>query len=309
MKKIFIPILLVLSLTSCSHGSQSQSAIFSKKDIKIVSPSGAPCLALYNYISSNQVTVNTVPANVMAQLLTNNYDVIVSEFYNGLKSVNKNNADYFLARIITGGNLYLVGINKNSGDSPKEGDYVVSFNQNSIPDLTYKAIYGQMGATVEYVASNSEIIPVLKNGTHAGNKVDYVVIAEPALTTVMKSLNNDVYTFVSLREQYGEKFNDDPYIPQAGLFINKTQYNRYKAIFDSFIDDLVNDIDIAISDPVKVKEKMDFYTLDEQKILFSFNSNIMMDIQQSNGFGLVGSKTKIDIDNFLKNILGEKYDR
>lgn len=310
-KSLFVSSFLLVAIlaSSCSNGSNYDNVYN-----KIISPTGAPTIVFYDESLSKNLTTNSVPSNVGAQLQDDNYGIVVFDFYNGLNSIKKNNADYKLARIITGGNLYLVGIGKSA--EPTGDDYIVSFGENLLPDLVYRHIYSQevVDAT-HYVSGVSDIGPILLTGLHNGNKVDYVVIAQPVLYSIVSQMDAETkasLNIVSLRDKWAEKTDLSPVIPQAGLFIHTKMYDAHKAYFDGFLDNLDDYILTCIESPEDMKNGLDNYGgVEEQKNLFGFTSTVAYNVQSNgqNGFALVDAELhdNLDIDSFLSE-LGIEYD-
>ena len=225
MKKkiLFLTALLAFgSLAGCAKPSKNDSENgVDDYALSIISPSGAPTIAFYDHVKEGVLTTNSVPANVGAQLQNDQYDAVVFDFYNGLKSIKNNNGDYKLARIITGGNFYLVGINKTT--KPTKDDYIVSFGKDLLPDLVYKSIYGQeISSNTKYVNGVQDIGGIMQSGLHQGNQVDYVLVAQPVLFAQMSSspIKEQLHVIDSLRDLWEEKTGQVA-IPQAGLFINQ----------------------------------------------------------------------------------------
>ncbi len=304
--KYVLLLLLPLTLASCSTGGDDGL----NNNVRIISPNGAPCLAYYNYADKGQLDINTDAALVGGQLQADNYDIVTFDFYKGLSMIKRNHGHYKLARIITGGNLYLVGINKNEATKePSKGDLVVSFAEGGLPDLAYLEIYKNSGANVKYVNSVSDIPPILKTGKFQTETVDYVLIAEPVMSKVFATLDVSKYTVVSIRERFGEIKHVSPVIPQAGLFINMNSYNKNIYKYQTFLSNIDADIDLAINDPIKVKElivkKGD---AEAQEKTYGFTGEQVYQIQNNrNGFALVSSDTPVDINQFL-SIVGIEDD-
>lgn len=280
---------------------------------KTYSPAGAPAIAFYDQAKTGLFETNTTPANVLAQLQADNYGMVVFDFYNGLKSLKANDGHYKLAKILTGGNLYLVGINKTT--APTAGDYIVSFGQNLLPDIVYKNIYGEdIASATHYVNSVSDAQGVLTSGLHEGSQVDYVVIAQPALFAVTHNSAAATYgqttVIANLRTEWEVKTGQTAF-PQAGLFINTNYYTEHKAFFDDQLALIDERIDTCISDPTTMKEYMDAdLTSDEQKAFFGFNSQIAYNVQKddANGFALVSGEETVDVSAFLASIgVNEDY--
>ncbi|MCX5775391.1 MAG: hypothetical protein NTV44_03390, partial [Firmicutes bacterium] len=77
--------------TSSSLSSHSSSSENTDYDFSIISPTGAPTAAFYQFASSDNFDTNSTATNVAAQFATTNYDVIV---FDSLKGINQiTNAD------------------------------------------------------------------------------------------------------------------------------------------------------------------------------------------------------------------------
>lgn len=301
MKKSLLLLTLGVLLVSCGGGAPSSETPKDTSSIRIISPTGAPTLALYNKV--NQLTTNSTPTNVAAQLLADNYDVVVFDFYNGLKSQKANNGHYKLARILTAGNLYLVGINHNS--EPSSGHKIVSFGEGLLPDLAFKELYGNSGAITSYVSGVQDIAPILKTGKYAGEDIDYVVIAEPVLTSTLATIEDtSIYTKFSIREKWESVKGEGHIIPQAGLFFNMNSYNNNEATYNQFLKELDNDISGALINPSLIKSSFELVgDLDAQKAKFGIPAAMAYKVTQNgNGVGLVEEYNKLVITNFLEDI-------
>lgn len=300
-KTTFVSLLGVLALASCAP---SEPHTFS-----IITPTGAPAAAFFD-IAQNENYVydtNSIPSNVGANLQTNEYDAVVFDFYNGLKAIKNNETQYKLARIITGGNLYLVGINRTTEPTSDNPGYIVSFGKDLLPDLVYKSIYGEeIANATHYVASVAEAGGILQAGIHAGNQVDYVLVAQPVLFAQMSSSPiKDSYTVVaSLRTKWEAKTGQKA-IPQAGLFIDSVKYAKHKNKYNAFLAELDDSIDTCIEDPDTMKNGIAAQgDADAQKSFFGFTAQVAYNVQKNNqnGFAFVSSEDAdtIDIQAFLE---------
>ncbi len=312
MKKIILPIVVIAALlSSCTTETIDSSSVDGSSIYnKIYSPTGAPAIAFYDQGTNSNFETNQTPANVLAQLTQDNYGMIVFDFYNGLNTLLNYEGHYKLARIITAGNLYLVGINKTT--QPTSDDYIVSFGEGLIPDLAYKYLYDdEIVANTSYVSSTTEAGAVLAAGIYQGEAVDYVVVAQPTLNTILN--NEDAATYgqltviASFKDMWYEKTGQNG-IPQAGLFINMNYYEQYQSYYDEQLALLDDRIDTCINDPITMKSVMDSQlSEDEQSLLFGFTSSVAYNVQANeetpNGFALLGSDETIDISAFF-SILG-----
>ena len=331
-KQIILP-LVALLLTGCTvNNDSSQSSSFDdttsssntssqpqviENYMKAISPSGAPAIAFYDQGNSGTFETNQTPSNVLAQLSQDNYGMVVFDFYNGLKNLKANQGHYKLAKIITAGNLYLVGIDKTN--QPTAEDKIVSFGQGLIPDLAFNYLYKdnqEILNNVSYVASTSEAGAILTAGMYEGEAVDYVVVAQPVLSTVLANTNANTYgrlnVIASFKDMWKEKTGQDG-IPQAGLFINMNYYEEHQNYFDEQLELISTRLDTCINDPLSMKQTMDEQlSLQEQAALFGFNSQIAYNVQSSqetpNGFALLGSQDNIDINDFFLTLgIDEDY--
>lgn len=305
--------LVALIATGCTTKGEDDNYL------KIICPSGAPSLCFYEEAALGHLETMSTPSAVSAQLQADNYGIVVCDFTTGLSSIVTNSGDYKLARMLTGGNLYLVGIDKQ--ESPKDGDYIVAFGEGLLPDLAFKYIYEAKGwgGEIEYVAATSDAGAVLQEGKHNGKDVDYVVIAQPTLYSILSGLDENEAsrrTVISiLRDDWAEVTGLAPVIPQAGLFINQSMFNEHKDYYlDEFFPALDGSIDNAISDFDAVKEVMnDNWSISEQAALFGFNVNVAEAVQTDqaapNGFALVSAEDhqNLDITSFLQT-LGDETD-
>lgn len=294
--------LLTMVLTACNN----QTSTVQNWE-KTISPAGAPAIAFYDQATTGKFETNATPSNVLAQLQADNYGMVVFDFYNGLKSLKTNEGHYKLARIITGGNLYLVGINKTT--EPTADDYIVSFGKNLLPDVVYREIYGaDIAEATHYVAGVSDAQGVLVSGLHEGNAVDYVLIAQPALFAAKQNAQaatfDNLTVISSLRDKWEAKTGQTA-VPQAGLFINMNYYEGHRNYYEDQLALIDERIETAIEDPTTIKTTMDAQlTVDEQKTFFGFTSAIAYNVQKddANGFALVSGDEEINIPEFFEAI-------
>ncbi|MFA6780794.1 MAG: hypothetical protein WCR77_01175 [Bacilli bacterium] len=93
--------------------------------------------------------------------------------------------------------------------------------------------------------------------------------------------------------------------------MRNSHYELNPIVFENYVDDMVERIDIAIDDPLIAKAALDeFGDAQTQAGKFGFNSNIMLTTQASgaNGFGLVRGTEEVDINEFLTTLELETFD-
>lgn len=313
-KKILILLPLVALVTACDGASSIGG---DEAPLTFISPAGAPALAFYDQGSNANYITNSTATNVAAELQNNNYDIVIFDSISGLTSIKRNNLDFKLAQIITGGNFYLAGIDVADGAMPDENSYVVSFGENLIPDLVWQTLcneYWHIDIETHYVGSNSDAQAVLASGLHNGNSVDYVFIAQPALYATMNNASAATYGKVSIikniREEWKQYSNQDG-IPQAGVFVRSSVLESKPNNLKTFFSDLNTRLITAINDPQAVKDAMNVYSEDlvEQVNRFGFNANVMYNVQKdnANGFGMVAPSEVISVNDFIESLNNEAY--
>lgn len=298
---VFIPMLL----TSCMRSSSY--------NITTILPLGAPSICFFDQGKNNDF-VTATPSSIVPLFQNPDpiYDALIIDSRTGLLQSKKHNSPYKMAKLLTSGNLYLVGLNENK-IAPSSNSIIYGFQENEIPGLIFKHIIHNCfhldESRINWVDNASLIAPIAKEGLYQGKKVDYVLIAEPTLYSIKSSSKSAISTYEeSLRLLWHNLTNQDE-IPQAALFINKNAYARKKQQFDNYLSDLNARIDIAINDINKVKEKMDQYgDKDMQNIRFGFNADIIINVQKNNGLALYSKEYKVDKMNaFLDQLHLENY--
>ena len=296
MKRIFGILLIASLLSGCKNADLNS--------FTILSPSGAPACALYKLVDQDIVETATA-ATIPAHFLRADKDIIIFESLKGLQAIKNNNANYKFWFNVTGGNVFLIGLNKENGVLPTKEDNVVSFMKDSLPDLAFKKMYGDVVDT--YLDDNSGCAAILKNGTYNGSKVDFLVIAEPVLTKILKTnptyLNK--YSEINLSKEYGNRFNVDPVIPQAAVFVNYERYLEKTNDFNALKNVIYENMDSSYSHPEEIVETMNKYDIATQTNKFGFTSSDIYDVQKDlrNGLGIIPKKyANFNILEFMNNV-------
>lgn len=302
MKKILTVILVLLAVSGC----HKQEVIDEDYEVSIVSPSGAPSLAFYNEIDNN--LFNTADAaSIIPELKgQNGSDIIVIDTVNGIKALNAG-ANYKLAATITFGNFYIAATGNDEDGVMDENDYIVLFTQGATPDLVFHYIYGDsLDAGIHYVQAVADASACLIKGINISDEnhtiddqpyVDYVMIAQPALTAAL-SQNENASVYANIQELYSEKSNGLSMI-QASVFV-KDDFKFKK----EYLEKLEDDINTLLEDPSLFVEATAKLGDSEIKDLFGVpNSKIANKVLSNNSIGL-GYKNAYEnkqaIDSFVK---------
>ena len=85
-QKLLLLALPVLALGACAPSTSSSSSSSPSLEPatggynKVICPSGAPSICFYDQYSSGNFNTNSTPSNVSAELLTDNYGMVVFDF-------------------------------------------------------------------------------------------------------------------------------------------------------------------------------------------------------------------------------------
>ncbi len=305
MIKKFVPILLgSLLLASCQNQGPSENTL------RIVTPLGAPSAIMYDQ-GSNADWDAKAPVNLPAELQGNFYDVVVFDALTGLESIRKNNLDFVLAKVVTGGNFFLMGV--NTDDIPTSESKIVSFQKDKAPDKVFLNLANEkwgLGSNlnIEYVTGDvSSTAAVLKTGKFNGQPVDYVLSAEPVITSVKNSLDEGVSLteIYNMRTEWKEKYNQDA-IVQAGVFVRKSSISSKNALLSDFMRKLESRCDILVSNPEIAANCLNEYSadLDTQKNRFGINANVLKALQSGNKnrLGIIQTSETVDVNVFLETL-------
>lgn len=304
--KLTLLALLGFALSACTTATGTTSTselVFNRNALSIVSPTGAPALAFYNYAELSNFETNSDPTNITAMMSAGQKDIIVLPTNVGVKTIATAQAPYQLAATITFGNFYVASLGNDANGVMEETDNIVLFQKNNVPDKLFHYIYGNsLNAGIHYVNAVSEATAALNSGTFidevSGNTLtaNYVLIAEPAFSTV-KANKPNVTLYADIQEEYKSKSNDLA-IFQASVFV-KNSINDLT--INAFLASLKEDIEAAIENPALLSAGMN--KVANAQTIFGVTPTMAENVlSNNNGMGLGFKKAKenkIAIDNFL----------
>lgn len=283
MKKILI-ILLSLVLFGCSIKEEKTDKL------SIVVPTGAPSLAFYDQLDNDKFNTGDAQS-IMPELKSDNgSDIIVIDTVNGIKALNSG-AKYKLAANITFGNFFIASTDHDKNGTMDEGDYIVVFSQGATPDLIFHYIYGDdLDSSIHYVQAVTDAATCLIKGINILDDsrdineepyVDYVMIAEPALTTAMAQ-NEKISIYANMQQEYMLKSDGNQMI-QASVFVSDRLTNKQ---IDEFLASL--------------KEKIDDLAMNAE--IFAEATSSLSDAEVKEIFGIPNSKIATKV--IKKNLIG-----
>jgi NitT/TauT family transport system substrate-binding protein len=212
MKKIF-SILLISVLVACT------AKPLEWENLTILSPKGAPAIALVPLIQENKDSIEFVDGTdvLSAELIKGEKDVIIAPVNLGAALSKKDSNPYRLYGIVTWGNLYLVS---NADVQLVSDEPIAIFGEQAVPGLVFNSLKDQLGQTFVSTAFNA-VTDV--QGQLLSKSFNIGLMAEPLVTaTIAKAktletpLNLNVYKDLQLL--WEEKTGFDNY-PQAAIYI------------------------------------------------------------------------------------------
>ena len=229
MRKVLLLFILVL-LVGCGVKKPLDDVV----TLKILSPKGAPSLALVGYIEDNSMDDITLVDGtdvISAALLNPNpeYDVIIAPINLGVTTIQKG-SDYQLLGVITWGNLYIV----ENTDLSSTALPMALFGEGAVPQKVVDATIDLAAYSddIRYFNSVSDVQVALLSKAAA-----YGLLAEPALSaTLIKANENNINleVIVDVQAEYNNKNNTIGY-PQAAIFVRSSTYQDIKLAVDELV--------------------------------------------------------------------------
>lgn len=260
MKKYFIPLIIAsMTLVGCNaKNSSSEVKEFDRTSLSIITPTGAPALAFYNYAGLSNFETNSVPTNIVGIMAAGQKDVAVLPTNAGIQAIKGKNAPYQIAATITFGNFYIASMGNDADNEMNAGDKILLFQKGNVPDKIFHYVYGDaFDSSIYYVNAVSDAAAALISGSftdaESGESVvpNYVMVAEPVLTNVLSKKEN-IKVYADVQAKYKEKSGNKELF-QASVFVKNT---LEKELVTSFLSSLKDDIEGAIADPSKLSAGM-----------------------------------------------------
>lgn len=247
MKKLFLALAALMLMVGCTstpttpEPSPTENAtdepVMVSTELKILSPTGAPALALLDLLQTSQAVISTVDGSDVLQAAFVNpnpeYDVIVAPTNLGAKLAAMEKTEYRLAGIVTWGNLFLVG--KDAADLQDETKILAAFGEGAVPGLVFNAVLESLDIQAEVVYYNS--VSEAQAALLAGN-ADAALIAEPAATaTIAKAKQEglELQVIGDIQQAWQQSTGFKGY-PQAAVFVLKSVYEERPQEVEALLD-------------------------------------------------------------------------
>ena len=289
MKNKLLILVTVALLSGCSGQKYEHN-------LSVICPTGAPALAFYNYATDSNFETNSDASNIVPMMKQGLKDIVVLPTNVGVNAIIKQNVDYKIAATITFGNLFVAATGHDDDGVMDKDDYIVLFQQKSVPDLVFHSIYGtELNDGIHYVSTAQKAAQCLMTGKNVESEneaVDYVLIAEPAFTTV-KAKNENATQYANLQNLYKGKFGAE--IFQASVFVK----NGVEA--NVFLSSLEEDIKAALENGDIISEKLS--EIEKPDAVFGVAPEVAAKVTKNgNRMGLgfkLAKDNKEGIDKFL----------
>ena len=294
MKKLVLLSLIPLVLCGCGRKDKY-------KDLRFVVPTGAPAIAMAAFADLNGFDTVTDPSTIVPMMAAEQVDVAVLPTNVGVTAINVKKVPYKLLCTITFGNLYIASTGKDEDGVMGADDYIVSFQQGAVPDKIFHYVYGtELDSALHYVSGAADAAKCLKTGKNLADEskdVDYVFLAEPALTKVLETTPN-ASVYANLQELYKVK-SEGLMLTQASVFVRSALEENVvkKAIYKT--------IEQSVNQMIKKSENISTYMnkVDEPATIFGVEAEYAvktMDAGNKMGLGCkLASDIKDDINKFL----------
>ncbi len=231
---------LLLSLGAC----QNQTQPGTPSSLSILSPKGAPALALLPLVIDEVDDIEFVDGVdiLSAEFIKGQYDVIIAPVNLGAQLSLKQDNPYVLYGVVTWGNLYVV-----SSDTQANPLAMAIFGQQAVPGKVISVVEPLFKQRYQFdaFASVADVSAQL-----LASQYSLALLAEPSLSATMMRAQaaglslTIAYDIQALWQEKTGFFN----YPQAGLFVRKEmsidEINEVEARFEhiqSYMSDLQED--------------------------------------------------------------------
>ena len=222
-------------------------------DLNVACPKGAPAVSLYRHLGQpeSKLDINADATNIAAYMTSaSDRDICILPTNAGLTAIAKKNAPFKIAATITFGNFFLASTGHDANGQLDPSDCVVYFQKSQVPGKIFDYVYGNLGLTnLHDVEAASDAKACLETGKltledKTELDVDYVFIAEPALTAT-KAAHPNVSEFQNVQTKWAE-VSGNKQLTQASVFVANS---ADKSKVNAFLSSLEEDINSFVADP------------------------------------------------------------
>ena len=307
-KTLILTALSGLLLTGCKITLFGRTFKFFEKeesntiDQKIVVPTGAPAIAMSAFAMTKNFETVTDPSTIVPMMASGQVDVAVLPTNVGATAITVKQVPFKILCTITFGNFYLASTGHDDDGIMDADDYIVSFQKGAVPDKIFHYIHGdEFDNALHYVSGAADAAKCLKTGKNMSDEnaaVDYVLLAEPAMTNVLKTTPT-ASVYEDLRSKYKEK-SGGLLLPQASVFV-KSSLDQ-ETVMEGIYEALSKSVDEMVADTKVMTTFMNMVS--DPETVFGVKPEVAAEVTQNgNKMGLgckLASTIKNDINNFLQ---------
>ena len=307
-KALILTALSGLLLTGCKITLFGRTFKFFEKkesntiDQKIVVPTGAPAIAMSAFAMTKNFETVTDPSTIIPMMASGQVDVAVLPTNVGATAITIKQVPFKILCTITFGNFYLASTGHDDDGIMDADDYIVSFQKGAVPDKIFHYIHGdEFDNALHYVSGAADAAKCLKTGKNMSDEnaaVDYVLLAEPAMTNVLKTTPT-ASVYEDLQSKYKEK-SGGLLLPQASVFV-KSSLDQ-ETVMEGIYEALSKSVDEMVADTKVMTTLMNMVS--DPETVFGVKPEVAAEVTQNgNKMGLgckLASTIKNDINNFLQ---------
>lgn len=286
-------LILVFSLTACGKKEVKSTKTTNIKEINMIVPDGLPSIASSKLIRDNKkingvkinYNIEKSSENVVSKVLKGDVDVAVVPSNVSATQYNKNSL-YKIAGTIGWGSFYLISTDGKTSIDDLKGCEIYNIGKGLTPDIIAQTVLSQKGYNLSdfnfsYVDSVTELAPILIAG-----KTKYAVITEPALSQVMKKINN-VTIISDFNKDFKEANNSKYGYPQSTIIVSNKLIKNNKDFVNKLLKNIKESCDYANINTTETAEN-------SKKIGVSANSAIIKDAIKRANINYVSIKNSKD---------------
>lgn len=248
--KVMFVFVMATALTACGTSNSTND-----EPVKIMAPMGATALSILGLYEDENISIDTVDGSDVLSAEFNKkdgYDVIIAPINLGAKIISSGKSEYVLDRVVTWGNLYVVGTGEEAFST--EGVFA-AFGEETVPQkvLMNSLDIETMQASITYFSSVNDVQAQLLSG-----KANVGLLAEPAATATIakaKEKGIDLKILKDIQNEYQNKQQTQSKgYPQAALFVRKDRVNTVTPYIEkamNFANETVLQDENAIMDAIE----------------------------------------------------------
>ena len=286
MKKLLLASLIMatsLSLVACGK----------KEEIKVLTPSGTPLMAIGGLIREKGINIENVngPENLVTGLSTKSHDIIIAPLTAGAKLSIAKKSEYKLEAVVTTNNTYIIskGATTLTNISDLSGKKLIAYGQNNTPDIALKNALSKSNITDCEITYEADVTTATSTFM-GGSDYEYCLIAEPQITAL--KAKGAKLNVLDLKDYMSTT------IYQAGIFVNP---NSNQKRCNEVIKQIKNNIEYLNEKPAEYAKKV----IDKNAFFTKMGEEVLKDSIPNANISFIKAKDNKDKINAYFDIVNE----